>query len=82
MYLLSIHLFAIKTKMCNIKIFIYTNFFVQFFREHLIIALLLQLIQEIKDLFAGQERHLIEHFSHIIFLHILQNLEQFIHMIF
>ena len=39
-------------------------------------------MQEIKDLFEGQEKHLIEHFWHIIFLHILHNKEQFIHMIF
>ena len=54
----------------------------QFFIEHLIIASLLQLIQETKVLLAGQEEHLIEHFKHIIFLQILQNKEQFIHMIF
>jgi hypothetical protein len=54
----------------------------QFFIEHLIIASLLQLIQETKVLLAGQEEHLMEHFKHIIFLHILQNKEQFIHTIF
>ena len=30
----------------------------------------------------GHEEHLIEHFLQIIFLHILQNKEQLIHMIF
>jgi hypothetical protein len=42
----------------------------------------LQSIQETKVSLTGQEEHLIEHFKHIIFLQILQNEEQFIHMIF
>jgi hypothetical protein len=65
----------------NFKQFRHT-LFGQLFKEHLIIALLLQLIQEIIDCSGGQEEHFNEHFLQIIFLQILQNKEQFIHIIF
>jgi hypothetical protein len=56
--------------------------FGQLFKEHLIIALLLQFIQEIMVCSGGHEEHFNEHFLQIIFLHILQKKEQLIHMIF
>jgi len=39
-------------------------------------------MQETIDLFGGHEEHFIEHFLQIIFLHILHNKEQLMHIIF
>ena len=58
------------------------NLFVQFFIEHLIIASLSQFRQETIDLLGGHEEHFIEHFLQMIFLHILHNKEQLMHINF
>ena len=45
----------------NFKQFMH-SLFAQFFKEHLIIALLSQFIQDIKDRYEGQDEHFKEHF--------------------